>query len=133
LAAPVWAAFVALLNQAQGQNLGQLNPLLYSVGNTNAFRSPASMGSDFQHVGLGSPNLNLMHRALSGKTIGPVSPSVSRTDLDISITFSDGTRRGAQVADGTSERFVVVRLFDAEGQPLSGKTVTLTGNSGSHA
>src|SRR5439155_14421572 len=78
LAAPIWAAFVALLNQAQGQNLGQLNPLLYSIANTNAFHSAASMGSDFAHVGLGSPNLNLIHRALTGKTAGPVSPSVSQ-------------------------------------------------------
>src|SRR5207244_13128024 len=78
LSAPLWAAFVALLNQAQGQNLGELNPLLYPLGNTDAFHSGASMGSDFQHVGLGSPNLNLIHRAVSGKTAGPVSPSVSR-------------------------------------------------------
>src|SRR5439155_678367 len=82
LSAPLWAAFVALLNQAQGQNIGQLNALLYPLGNTDAFHSAASMGSDFQHVGLGSPNLNLIHRALAGRTSGPVSPTVSEVATD---------------------------------------------------
>ena len=123
LAAPLWASFVAILNQAQGQNIGALNPLLYPLGNTNAFHSAASMGSDFAHVGLGSPNLNLIHRALAGKIPGPVSASVSEVVAD---------PNGA-VADGTTEAFVVVRLRDTNGHTISGKTVTLAGNSGSHA
>src|SRR5205823_5340503 len=123
LAAPLWAAFVALLNQAQGQNLGALNPLLYPLGNTNAFHSAASMGSDFAHVGLGSPNLNLIHRALTNKTPGAVSASVSEIDAD---------PNGA-IADGISLTFVVVRLRDADGNTVSGKSVTLAGNAGSHA
>lgn len=123
LAAPLWAAFVAILNQAQGQNLGALNPLLYPLGNTNAFHSAASMGSDFAHVGLGSPNLNLIHRALAGKIPGPVSASVSEV-----VANPNGA-----LADGSAQAFVVVRLRDADGHTVSGKTVTLAGNSGSHA
>ena len=123
LAAPLWAAFVAILNQAQGQNLGALNSLLYPLGNTNSFHSAASMGSDFAHVGLGSPNLNLIHRALKGITPGAVSATVSEVQAD---------PNGA-VADGTSEAFVVVRLRDANGHTVNGKTVTLAGNAGSHA
>ena len=56
-AAPLWAAFAAMLNQAQGSNLGFLNPQLYPLAGTNVFRTAASMGSDFAHVGLGSANL----------------------------------------------------------------------------
>jgi len=123
LSAPIWAAFVALLNQAQGQNLGELNPLLYPLGNTNAFHTAASMGSDFQHVGLGSPNLNLIHRALTNKTAGAVSATVSEIAAD----------PAGAIADGNAEAVVVVRLRDADGHTISGKTVTLTGNSGSHA
>ena len=123
LAAPLWAAYVALLNQAQGQNLGELNPLLYPLGNTNAFHTAASMGTDFQHVGLGSPNLNLIHRALTGKTAGAVSASVS----EVAAEPNGG------IADGTSEAFVVVRLRDTDGHTVSGKTVTLTANAGAHA
>src|SRR5205814_4038637 len=85
--------------------------------------SAASMGSDFAHVGLGSPNLNLIHRALTNKTPGAVSASVSEIDAD---------PNGA-VADGISETFVVVRLRDADGNTVSGKSVTLAGNAGSHA
>ena len=123
LSAPIWAAFVALLNQAQGQNLGELNPRLYPLGNSNAFHSAASMGSDFQHVGLGSPNLNLIHRALTNKTTGVVSATVSEITAD----------PAGATADGNAEAFVVVRLRDADGHTISGKTVTLSGNSGSHA
>lgn len=123
LSAPIWAAFVALLNQAQGQNLGELNPLLYPLGNSDAFHSAASMGSDFQHVGLGSPNLNLIHRALSNKTPGPVSATVSEIKAD----------PAGALADGNAEAFIVVRLRDADGHTISGKAVTLTGNAGSHA
>src|SRR5205823_8709223 len=66
---------------------------------------------------------DLIHRALTGKTAGPVSPSVSENTAD-----PPGT-----VADGTAQAFVVVRLRDADGHTVSGKTVTLAGNSGSHA
>ncbi|HEX8069805.1 MAG TPA: protease pro-enzyme activation domain-containing protein [Pyrinomonadaceae bacterium] len=123
LAAPLWAAYVALLNQAQGQNLGELNPRLYPLGATAAFHTPASMGTDFQHVGLGSPNLNLIHRALAGKAVGPISPSVS----EVTAAPNGG------VADGNSEAFVVVRLRDADGNSVSGKTVTLAASAGAHA
>src|SRR5204863_3993286 len=41
LSAPLWAAFGALLNQAQGVNLGNLNLRLYPLGNTAAFHTPA--------------------------------------------------------------------------------------------
>ena len=77
LAAPAWAAFTALLNQSQGTNLGFLNPLIYPLAGTAGFHGPASMGSDFAHVGLGSPNLPVLHQELTGQTPGPVDPSVS--------------------------------------------------------
>ena len=48
--APSWAAFAAMLNQAQGSRLGFLNALFYPLGTTDAFHDAASMGSDFAHV-----------------------------------------------------------------------------------
>lgn len=123
VAAPTWAAAAALLNEAQGQNLGNLNPLLYPLANTNAFHSAASMGSDFAHVGLGSPNLNAIHLALTGGAPGPVSPAVSRVSLQ-DATIS---------ADGRSTATVVVRLRDAAGNTVRGKTVSLIPNAGSTA
>ena len=120
LAAPTWAAFAALLNHAQGQNLGQFNPLLYPLAATAAFHSGASMGSDFAHVGLGSPNLNQLHVALSGRQVGPVSAALSQVDVDFARA----------PADGLAERFIVVRLRDAAGNTISGKNVTLSASPG---
>jgi kumamolisin len=77
LAAPEWAAIAALLNQTQGKKLGALNLLLYPLAATDAFHSASSMGSDFQHVGLGSPNVNVLNRLLSGQTVGAPDLSTS--------------------------------------------------------
>src|SRR5262249_57340629 len=70
VAAPIWAAFTAVLNEAQGANLGFLNSLIYPFAGTQAFHDPASMGSDFAHVGLGSPNLDVLHRLMNGIDAG---------------------------------------------------------------
>ena len=59
-AAPEWAAVTAVLNQEVGSNIGQVNPVLYPLSGTNVFHSAASMGSDFSHVGLGSPNFAVL-------------------------------------------------------------------------
>lgn len=123
MAAPAWAAATAILNQAQGRNLGNLNLSLYPLANTNAFHSASSIGSDFAHVGLGSPNLNKLHLALTSSTAG----AVSATESNMRIVGSTAP------ADGVSTSFVVVRLRDSAGNAVSGKTVTLTANPGSHA
>ncbi len=133
LAAPEWAAIAALLNQAQGKNLGFLNKLLYPLAATDAFNSAASMGSDFAHVGLGSPNPNVLHRRLNNQTAGTPDAGVSQViplaqsgtavvhaDLSVSVP-----------ADGTSQGGVRVTLFDANGNTVSGKSVTLSPSGGS--
>jgi subtilase family serine protease len=123
MAAPLWAAMGALLNQSQGHNLGNLNPLLYPRANTTAFHNAASMGSDFAHVGLGSPRLDALDIALGGLTVGP----------------GDGAASGVAAipntvaADGTSTTTIRVTLVDANNHFLSGKNVTLTASAGSHA
>ncbi len=75
--APSWAAFAAMLNQTQGSNLGFFNPLIYPLANTDAFHTAASMGSDFAHVGLGSPNLSRLHTHLTSQVPGAVDAGVS--------------------------------------------------------
>lgn len=136
---PIWAAFTALLNQARGSNLGFLNPLIYPLANTDAFHNAASMGSDFAHVGLGSPNLPRLHQRLTGHATGPVSPSVSEVRAYTAGNYSVPEELSAQgvplfiPADGTSEAVVVVRLADGNGSTIDGKTVTLAASPGSHA
>ncbi len=123
IAAPAIAAAAAAVNQAVGHNLGNYNLSLYPLANTTAFHTAASMGSDFAHVGLGSPNLNKLYLALTNQTVGPVS-AVESTIQIVS---------GIVAADGVSSTAVVVRLHDANGNAISGKTVTLTRNVGSSA
>jgi hypothetical protein len=123
-AAPVWAAFAALLNQSLGANLGAFNPHLYPLANTKAFNSAASMGSDFAHVGLGSPNLNAMKLLLAGQIAGP--PSAEQSE----VYQARSNFLGPVPADGVSQGSVVIRLRDALGNTVSGKTISLAGTGG---
>lgn len=123
VAAPTVAAATALLNQALGYNLGNLNLVMYPLANSTTFHTAASMGSDFAHVGLGSPKFNALFQAISNTVSGPVDPQVSEVRLPQRFV----------PADGTSTAFAVVRLRDSLGNTVRGKAVTLTANAGSHA
>jgi hypothetical protein len=133
LAAPEWAAVAALLNQREGKNLGAMNPQLYALAQTAGFHNAASMGSDFQHVGLGSPNINVLGRLLHGDS----APGIPSANVSLALPLiqpatntvhSDGTF--TVPADGTSQGGVLVRLYDAAGNSVDGKTVTLTASAG---
>ena len=84
------------------------------------------MGSDFTRVGLGSPNPNALHLALSGETVGPVNSgrSTFSTVLGIDIPVP---------ADGTSDLVLVAKLRDARGNAVPGKTVSLAPHAGASA
>lgn len=127
VAAPIWAAFAAQLNQAEGHNIGAFNPVLYPLAGTQAFHSAASLGTDFAHVGLGSPNLDAIHLLLSGETVGAVSAAVSDV-IPLAKrppTLIDVPVPGGVAADGTSPGYVLVQLRDANGNFVGGKTVSL--------
>jgi kumamolisin len=116
IAAPIWAAFVAVLNQRMGEELGYLNASIYPLANTTAFHSAASMGSDFAHVGLGSPSLSELQRRLSGATVGAVN-----------LTNSAMVAYPVEVpADGATQVGVAVVLLDGSFYSVSGQNVTLT-------
>ena len=134
--APLWAAFAALLNQSQGQNLGAMNAALYPLANTTAFHTPTSLGSDFAHTGLGSPRLAHIHQSLTGQIAGAGSATVSVVQAYTETNFTIPPDMALPLlipADGTSKTYVVVRLFDAFGNVVSGKTVSLSASVGSHA
>jgi hypothetical protein len=131
MAAPEWAAFTALLNQSHGSNFGFMNAALYPLSASNGFHNAVSMGSDFAHVGLGSPNVNALSLLLSGQSPGIADASQSRV-----LPTASGPAQFANVpgvpADGSSAAVVVVTLRDANGNTVPGKTVTLQGNAGNH-
>lgn len=123
IAAPIWASFVAVLNQRTGSNIGFLNPQLYPQAGTNAFHNAAMLSSDFAHVGLGTPNINALHTLLSGTPAGAADPAKSAF-----IAFPDTVS-----ADGSSYSAATALLFDANFNSVSGASVAITANSGSHA
>ncbi len=128
--APEWAGFVAVLNQALGSNLGNLNTQLYAKSST--FHDAASMGSDFAHVGLGSPNLDALFLALSGTSVGEASAGVSTVTPYVPIASSYVVAGPSGVfADGTTTGNIVVQLLDANGNSVNGKTVSLSAQNGS--
>jgi hypothetical protein len=130
MSAPTWAGFAALLNEAQGKNVGALNPLIYPFAGSGAFHSAVSMGSDFAHVGLGSPNLNVLNLSLSGGTAGTPDPNISQIAPLVPVNAAiPGTSTFGVPADGQSPGGVIVILADAKGNTVSGKTVTLTASS----
>ncbi|MFZ0661003.1 MAG: Ig-like domain-containing protein, partial [Candidatus Binataceae bacterium] len=132
IAAPEWAAMAALLNEGQGSNLGLLNPHLYPLANTSAFHNAAALGSDLAHVGLGSPNLNLMYLALTGQSAGIPSATLSQIDESLPVPASGIVPNGVP-ADGATPLTVLVALRDANGNSVSGKTVTLSAGAGTSA
>ena len=131
LAAPLWASFAAQLNQAQGSNLGFLNLLIYPLSASDGFHNAASMSSDFAHVGLGSPNVDALHLLLTRETAGLPDAANSQV-VDSSTIVEDAQVPAVSLpADGTSQGVVVVRLVDANGNIVSGKTVSLAPTAGS--
>ncbi len=132
MATPVWAAFTALLNQAGGANLGFVNTSLYGLAGTAAFHDAASMGSDFAHVGLGSPDLSALNLLLRGQSAGAVSADASEM-LATAPPVAPLTDNFGVAADGATPGVVVVTLRDADGNTVAGKTVTLAQNAGGHA
>ena len=134
LAAPIWASIAALINSHLGRKLGAFNPHAYPLANTKAFHTAASMGSDFAHVGLGSPSINNLSMLLNGETAGTPDATLSQTNhlTDIANATTIPVQPSV-VADGAAGAFITVSLYDANGNSVGGKTVTLAGSAGSQA
>lgn len=123
IAAPTMAALVAELNAARGSNLGLLNPQIYPLAASGAFHTPAAMGTDFAHVGLGSPNVSVLDLALDGVAPGPADAALSIVSAVEPVA----------VADSAVPTSVLVQLRDGGGHAVSGRTVRLSASVGSAA
>jgi len=103
LATPLWAGVWALLNQASADSCGgtwesaTFNGYLYNFSGSGVFHSSGSMGSDFAHVGLGSPNITALVSQLG---CGPVTVS--------SITPSSGPGKGGTTVTVEGSNFIGV-------------------------
>ena len=122
MAAPELAGLIASMNADLGSDAGNLDPLFYSAAKASpgTFNSILGTDGDFSHVGLGSPNFDLIGRYVTGQTLSSVDPSLSKV----------ATLTGSTPADGTAGALVHVVLYDTSGFPVPDKAVTLrTGNS----
>lgn len=124
MATPALAGLTAQLNERLGRDVGEANPVLYGAAAADAttFHDADGMGSDFAHVGLGSPDVDRLALQLTGRTPGPV----------------DGARSTAfgtpyVVADGSATGVLRVDLADADGYALAGHVVRVTPAAGTHA
>ena len=102
LATPLWAGVWALLNQASSDSCGgftsaAFNGYLYSFSGSGVFHSAGSMGSDFRHVGLGSPNITPLVSQLG---CGPVTVT--------SINPSSGPGKGGTTVTVKGSNFIGV-------------------------
>jgi large repetitive protein len=97
LATPLWAGVWALFGQAYSDGCGGVAPsggfegYLYPFAGPGVFHTAASMGSDFQHVGLGSPNItNLVAQIGCTASITSISPTSGKGSGGTTVTV-DGT------------------------------------------
>ena len=87
------------------------------------------MGSDFAHVGLGSPNVDQLIVRLGGNTVGAPDAQASLVSPALETQLvAAGTTPIEVPADGTSKGYVVVTLLDVDRHTVAGRTVTLAGN-----
>lgn len=126
----MWAGFAAVFNQAAGQPLGFLNPMLYQLAGSPNFHPAGSMSpaTDAEHVGLGTPNVDLLKLALTNQTPGAPDASISSVTTAASNPYSPFV--GNVPADGSTAGAVIVQLLDSNGNMISGKTVSLSAGAG---
>ncbi len=98
LAAPVWAAGTALINQQLGGGLGG-PAVLYGTCDGSSFHTAASMSSDFAHLGLGSPNMGNLYAAVAPPrapcALTLVTPVEGSTNVSVTPTISWRAPTGA--------------------------------------
>ena len=150
-AAPTWAGFCALINQARAQvglgPLGLLGPRIYPLVGTGAFRDitsgnnggyPATVGYDMV-TGLGSPIMSALLPALTtgGSTIPQTTsftPVAGPPGTAVSISGINMDRVTAVDFNGTAATFAIVSSTLISGTVPAGATtgpITLVSGSAS--
>jgi kumamolisin len=139
-AAPMWAGYLALVNQqavANGKStLGFINPTLYSIGLGSSYTTdfhditsgsnghPATTGYDLA-TGWGSPNGSGLLNALAGSG---TSPGFSLSASPASVTVVQGNSGNSTITSTVTGGFNGTIALSASGQP-SGVTVTFNPTS----
>ena len=139
-AAPLWAGYLALVNQQAVANgnprLGFINPALYTIGLGSSYTTDfhditsgsngysATTGYDLA-TGWGSPNGSALLNALAGSSS---SPGFSLSALPASVSVAQGHAGTSTISSTVTGGFNGVIAFSATGQP-SGVTVSFNPTS----
>jgi len=139
-AAPMWAGYLALVNQqavANGNHtVGFINPTLYTIGGGSNYDTDfhditsgsngysATVGYDLA-TGWGSPNGSGLISALAGTSSGP---SFSLSASPSSVTVAQGNAGTSTITSSVTGGFNGTISLSASGQP-SGVTVTFNPTS----
>jgi subtilase family serine protease len=140
-AAPLWAGYLALVNQQSvantGKTLGFINPSLYTIGAGSGYDTAfhditsgsngysATAGYDLA-TGWGSPNGSGLLNALLGSST--TSPSFSLSASPTSVSVLQGNSGSATITSTVSGGFDSAITLTASGQP-SGVTVGFSPSS----
>jgi kumamolisin len=128
-AAPLWAGYLALVNQQsvanKGKVLGFINPTIYNLvageSNTTGFHDitsgsngyPAVKGYDLV-TGWGSPNGASLINALAGT---PPAPGFTISASPTSVSVAQGSSGTSKIASAVSGGFSSAISLSASGQP----------------
>jgi kumamolisin len=139
-AAPMWAGYLALVNQqavANGNStLGFINPTLYTLGLSGSYLVDfhditsgsngynATAGYDLA-TGLGSPNGSGLINSLAG---GSGAPGFTLFSSPASVTLAQGTSGTSSIISSVTGGFDSAVTLSAKGQP-TGVTVTFNPTS----
>jgi kumamolisin len=140
-AAPMWAGYLALVNQQSLANgnkvLGFINPSLYTIGESSSYDSDfhditsgsngfsATTGYDLA-TGWGSPNGSGLLNALAGSVSS--TPGYSLTSSPGSVSILQGNSGSSTITSSVTGGFDSAIALTASGQP-SGVTVTFSPTS----
>jgi kumamolisin len=137
-AAPMWAGYLALVNQQSvantGKTLGFINPSLYSLGEGSSYDTDfhditsgsngfsATTGYDLA-TGWGSPNGSALISALTGSST--TTPGYSLSASPASVSIVRGSSGSSTITSTASGGFNSAVALSASGQP-SGVTIGFT-------
>jgi subtilase family serine protease len=141
-AAPMWAGYLALVNQQSVANgnktLGFINPTLYTIGEGSSYDSDfhditsgsngfsATTGYDLA-TGWGSPNGSALLNALAGSSTSP-TPSYSLSASPGSVSIAEGSSGSSTITSTVSGGFDSAVSLSASGAP-TGVTITFSPTS----
>jgi kumamolisin len=137
-AAPMWAGYIALADQAYGKGLGFIDPAMYTIAEGSSYDTDfhditsgtsgsysAEVGYDLV-TGIGSPNGSALITGLTGG--GTTSPSYSLSASPSSVSVAQGSTGTSTITVAVAGGFDSAVALSASGLP-TGTTAAFSPSS----